>query len=99
MAAVGDAVSPGKAVVVIEPMKIACPVELDISGTVSAVHVAAGALVKEGDLLAVVPEAERPIATGGLASSIRGEAQRPPQAAAGDDPQNLGRAAPDRERR
>ena len=36
VAAVGDAVSPGKAVVVIEAMKIECPVELDITGTVSS---------------------------------------------------------------
>ena len=34
VAAVGDPVSPGKAVVVIESMKIECPVELHIYGTV-----------------------------------------------------------------
>jgi acetyl-CoA carboxylase carboxyltransferase component len=56
VAAVGDAVSPGEAVVTIESMKIECPVELDVSGTVSSVFVAVGALVKEGDVLVVVDE-------------------------------------------
>jgi acetyl-CoA carboxylase carboxyltransferase component len=56
VAVVGDPVTPGKAVVVIESMKIECPVELDISGTVSSVRVTVGALVKEGDVLVVVEE-------------------------------------------
>jgi acetyl-CoA carboxylase carboxyltransferase component len=56
VAAVGDAVSPGRAVVTIESMKIACPVEPEVSGTVSSVLVTVGALVKEGDLLAVVDD-------------------------------------------
>ena len=58
VAAVGDAVAAGKAVVVIESMKIECPVETEMSGTVSSVLVRVGAVVQEGDVLVVVDEAE-----------------------------------------
>ena len=57
VAAVGDTVAAGKAVVVIESMKFECPVETELAGTVSSVSVSVGALVQEGDPLVVVDEA------------------------------------------
>ena len=57
IAAVGESVVPGRAVVVIESMKIQCPVEVDVTGTVSSVMVRAGSLVNEGDPLVVIDPA------------------------------------------
>ena len=58
VAAVGASVSAGKAVVLIESMKIECPVETEISGTVASVLVTVGAVVQEGDPLVVVDEVD-----------------------------------------
>lgn len=45
---VGDAVSPGQVVVILESMKMEMPVEAASAGTVSAVLVQEGQAVEEG---------------------------------------------------
>ena len=55
--AVGDAVEPGQALVVVEAMKMETTLAAEIAGTVSAVHVAAGAMVDAGALLVEVAPA------------------------------------------
>ena len=49
--AVGDAVSEGQTVVILESMKMEMPVESEDAGTVSAIHVAEGQAVREGEPL------------------------------------------------
>lgn len=48
---VGDRVEAGTTVVLLESMKMEIPVLLEQSGTVSAVKVAEGDVVQEGDIL------------------------------------------------
>ncbi len=47
----GDTVTAGQEVVIIESMKMEIPVEAEVGGKVTAVVVAAGAFVNEGDPL------------------------------------------------
>jgi 3-methylcrotonyl-CoA carboxylase alpha subunit len=51
---VGDAVTAGQAVVVLEAMKMESSLPAEVSGTVTAVRVAAGAVVGAGDTLVEV---------------------------------------------
>jgi len=46
--AVGDAVSEGQTVVILESMKMEMPVEAPAAGKVSAIRVASGQAVEEG---------------------------------------------------
>jgi biotin carboxyl carrier protein len=46
---VGDSVTEGQSVVILESMKMEMPVEAPSSGKVSAVHVTASQAVEEGD--------------------------------------------------
>lgn len=50
----GDAVAAGDPLVVLESMKMEIPVESPAAGTVTEVRVEEGAVVQEGDVLAVV---------------------------------------------
>jgi acetyl-CoA carboxylase biotin carboxyl carrier protein len=52
--AAGDAVEEGEALVILESMKMEIPVESPLAGTVSEVRVTEGAVVQEGDVIAVV---------------------------------------------
>jgi len=52
--AVGDKVEAGATVALLESMKMEIPVLVDEGGTVSAVKVAAGDVVQEGDVLITV---------------------------------------------
>jgi len=54
LAAPGDAVSAGDAIVILESMKMEIPVESPVSGTVLEMRVQEGAVVQEGDVIAVV---------------------------------------------
>jgi len=47
----GDTVAPGQAVVVMESMKMEIPVLAEFGGTVTAVSVAEGDVVQEGDVM------------------------------------------------
>jgi acetyl-CoA carboxylase biotin carboxyl carrier protein len=49
--AVGDTVSEGDTVVVLESMKMEMPVEAEDAGTVSVIHVQEGQAVREGEPL------------------------------------------------
>ena len=51
---VGDAVSEGQTVVILESMKMEMPVEAPSSGTVSSIAVAEGQAVDEGAVLVVL---------------------------------------------
>lgn len=50
----GDPVAAGDTLVVLESMKMEIPVESPSAGTVSEVRVEEGAVVQEGDVLAVI---------------------------------------------
>jgi acetyl-CoA carboxylase biotin carboxyl carrier protein len=50
----GEAVDAGESVVILESMKMEIPVAASQAGTVREVRVAEGAVVQEGDVLAVV---------------------------------------------
>jgi acetyl-CoA carboxylase biotin carboxyl carrier protein len=50
-ASVGDEVTEGQELAILESMKMEIPVESPCAGTVTAVHIAPDAQVKEGDLL------------------------------------------------
>ena len=54
VAAEGDEVGPDDVLVVLESMKMEIPVAAERAGTVRSLPVAEGALVQEGDLLAVL---------------------------------------------
>jgi len=54
VAKVGDVVGPDDVLVVLESMKMEIPVVAETSGTVRSLPVAEGALVQEGDVLAVL---------------------------------------------
>ncbi|HEV2369628.1 MAG TPA: biotin/lipoyl-binding carrier protein [Acidimicrobiales bacterium] len=51
---VGQQVSEGDTIAILESMKMEIPVESPASGRVSALHVAPEAQVQEGDLIAVI---------------------------------------------
>ena len=55
--AVGDAVSQGDTIVILESMKTEIPVEAPHDGTVTEVLVAEGGSVAEGDVIAVLDRA------------------------------------------
>lgn len=50
----GDAVGEEDALMILESMKMEIPVLAERDGTVSAVHVAEGDVVQEGDVIAVI---------------------------------------------
>lgn len=52
--AVGDAVSDGDTLVILESMKMEIPVLTELDGTIATLAVAEGDVVQEGDLIAVV---------------------------------------------
>ena len=52
--AVGDTVSDGDTLVILESMKMEIPVISEADGTVTQIAVNEGDVVKEGDLIAVV---------------------------------------------
>lgn len=51
---VGDAVSEGDTIVILESMKMEMPVEAPVAGTISEIRVAEGTPVNEGDVVAVI---------------------------------------------
>ena len=51
VASVGDLVSEGDELLILESMKMEIPVEAPQAGTVAAISVEAGASVQEGDIL------------------------------------------------
>jgi acetyl-CoA carboxylase biotin carboxyl carrier protein len=53
----GDAVAAGDPLVILESMKMEIPVESPSAGTVSEVRVEEGAVVQEGDVIAVIEPA------------------------------------------
>jgi len=50
----GDAINEGETICILESMKMEIPVESPWSGTLSAVKVAEGETVQEGDVIAVI---------------------------------------------
>ena len=52
--AVGDSISEGDTVVILESMKMEIPVEAEDDGTVSEIRCAEGQAVSEGDVLIVL---------------------------------------------
>lgn len=52
--AVGDQVSPGAEIVLLESMKMEIPVLTEVGGTIAEVSVKPGDVVQEGDVLAVI---------------------------------------------
>ena len=53
-ATVGQAVTEGDTVAILESMKMEIPVEAPVAGTITQVAVAPNDQVKEGDLIAVI---------------------------------------------
>ncbi len=54
LVAVGDTVSAGDTLAILESMKMEIPVESPTDGTVQEVRMAAGAQVQEGEVIAVI---------------------------------------------
>lgn len=54
IASVGDEVVPGDTLVVLESMKMEIPVVVEAPGTVSAISVLPGDVVREGDVIAIL---------------------------------------------
>jgi acetyl-CoA carboxylase biotin carboxyl carrier protein len=54
--AVGDAVTEGDAVVILESMKMEMPVEAEDPGTVAEIRCSEGQSVSEGDVLVVLDD-------------------------------------------
>ena len=54
VAAQGDHVDDGDTLVILESMKLEIPVLAEAAGTVTAMHVAEGDVVQEGDLIAEI---------------------------------------------
>ena len=52
--AVGDTISEGDTVVILESMKMEMPIESEDDGTVAEIRVAEGQAVQEGDVLVVL---------------------------------------------
>jgi biotin carboxyl carrier protein len=50
----GDTVAEGDTICILESMKMEIPVEATAGGTVSAIKVAEGGVVQEGDVIAVI---------------------------------------------
>jgi acetyl-CoA carboxylase biotin carboxyl carrier protein len=50
----GDQVHEGDTICILESMKMEIPVEATASGTISALNVAEGGVVQEGDVIAVI---------------------------------------------
>ncbi|HEX9823256.1 MAG TPA: biotin/lipoyl-binding carrier protein [Actinomycetota bacterium] len=50
----GDAVAAGDALMILESMKMEIPVAAPVEGTVTEVRVQEGAVVQEGDVVAVI---------------------------------------------
>ncbi len=57
VAAEGDAVGPDDVLLILESMKMEIPVVAEATGTVRSLPVPEGALVQEGDVLAVLDPA------------------------------------------
>jgi len=51
---VGDSVSEGDTIVILESMKMEMPVEAPAAGTISEIRVSEGTAVNEGDVIAVI---------------------------------------------
>ncbi len=51
---VGDSVSEGDTIVILESMKMEMPVEAPAAGTISEIRVSEGSPVNEGDVIAVI---------------------------------------------
>jgi acetyl-CoA carboxylase biotin carboxyl carrier protein len=54
IAAPGNEVSEGDPLVILESMKMEIPVESPLTGTVKEIRVLEGAVVQEGDVIAIV---------------------------------------------
>lgn len=54
MVSVGDQVSEGDVLVILESMKMEIPIESPEAGTVREVKVAEGGVVQDGDVIAVI---------------------------------------------
>ncbi|MDQ3915495.1 MAG: biotin/lipoyl-binding carrier protein [Actinomycetota bacterium] len=54
VAAAGDRVEEGDTICILESMKMEIPVEAPVAGTVARLDVAEGAVVQEGDVIAVI---------------------------------------------
>jgi acetyl-CoA carboxylase biotin carboxyl carrier protein len=54
VAAEGDQVADGDTLVILESMKMEIPVLAEDAGTITAMHVAEGDVVQEGDLIATI---------------------------------------------
>ena len=54
LVAPGDQVDEGDTICILESMKMEIPVEATGAGTVTALNVAEGAVVQEGDVIAVI---------------------------------------------
>ncbi len=52
----GQSVAEGDEICILESMKMEIPVVVETSGVLSALHVAPGDVVQEGDLIATVDE-------------------------------------------
>jgi biotin carboxyl carrier protein len=50
----GDALEEGATICILESMKMEIPVESPVAGTLSEVRVTEGAVVQEGDVIAVI---------------------------------------------
>ena len=53
-ASAGDAVAAGDTICILESMKMEIPVEAPVAGTLTEIRVAEGAVVQEGDVIAVI---------------------------------------------
>jgi acetyl-CoA carboxylase biotin carboxyl carrier protein len=54
VASAGDAIEEGDTICILESMKMEIPVEAPVAGTLAEVKVAEGAVVQEGDVIAVI---------------------------------------------
>ena len=54
VAQVGDALTPGDVIVILESMKMEIPVVVEKAGTVREIAVAQGDAIREGDVIAVL---------------------------------------------
>ena len=54
VASAGEAIDEGATICILESMKMEIPVEAPVGGTLTEVRVAEGAVVQEGDVIAVI---------------------------------------------
>jgi acetyl-CoA carboxylase biotin carboxyl carrier protein len=54
IAAVGDEVSVGDTLVILESMKMEIPVVVELPGTVAEISVVPGDVIREGDVIAIL---------------------------------------------